>query len=544
MNRPQAGYEGAGPEQKLGVMIDKDYQVVPPINATIAAPANGEIRLVVEDNGFVPEYGYAKYNSKYYQDNTGSFEVTIITWKTKNLDHIVDFFEQFKFLNPENEVAEKLFVQAQSLRTSLGEAKIASDEIRSQLQEKSTKPSSISAKVGNFDDQIQDVADSSSNGQQVKSQQETVGDSVAAIEPGDLYPPLMLIVSPGEMQTTSTTTIQLIGVVEDDRGLQEVEITINEKPLHLGYKRGISIDFPQLKKRYEFNERVPVTLGTNRIKIHAKDLSGHVSEKTIVVNREELRRKVWAVVVGIDKYPNLPHLKYAVKDAQAFYNLLLGTNLVSPENIFLLTDNQANLNDLRSMLGTKLKQNAGPDDMVLIYFAGHGANEKDSISPDGDGLEKYLLAYDTDPEDLYATALPMREISHILNRIKADRLVFIADACYSGASGGRTLITDNVRANISDAFIDRIASGKGRVIMTASGPNEVSVEDDELEHGVFTYYLLEAMKGKADYDSDGLVTVDEGYRYVSEEVPRATGQEQHPVKKGAVEGQLILGVVD
>ncbi len=70
------------------------------------------------------------------------------------------------------------------------------------------------------------------------------------------------------------------------------------------------------------------------------------------------------------------------------------------------------------------------------------------------------------------------------------------------------------------------------------------LEYDELKDGVFTYYLLEAMKGKADYDSDGLVTVDEGYRYVSEEVPRATGQEQHPVKKGAVEGQLILGVVD
>lgn len=543
-NRPQAGYEGAGPEQNLSVMIDKDPQVVPPINATIAAPANGEIRLVVEEHGFVPEYGYVKYNSKYYQDNTGSFEVTIITWKTKNLDHIVDFFEQFKFLNPEKEVAEKLFVQAQSLRTSLGEAKIASDETRSQLQEKSTKPSSISAKDGSFDEQIQVVTGSLSNGQQVKSQQETVGDSVAAIEPGDLYSPLMLIVSPGEMQTTSTTTIQLIGVVEDDKGLQEVEITINEKPLHLGYKRGISIDFPESKKRYEFNERVPVILGTNRIKIHAEDLSGHVSEKTIVVNREELRRKVWAVVVGIDKYPNLQQLKYAVKDAQAFYDLLLSNNYVSSENIFFVTNDQATLSNLRSILGTKLRQKASLDDMVIIYFAGHGATERDTKSPDGDGLEKYLLPYDADPDDLYASAIPMREISFILNRISSERLVFIADSCYSGASGGRTVSIEGIRANISDRFINRIAEGKGRVIITASAANEVSAEDDTLQHGIFTYYLIEGLRGRADYDSDGLITVDEAYRYVSEEVPKATAQGQHPVKKGSVEGQLVLGIVN
>ena len=544
MNRPQAGYEGARPEQKLGVMIDTDYQVVPPINATIAAPADGEIRLVVEDYGFIPEYGYAKYNSKYYQDNTGSFEVTIIAWKTKKLDHIVDFFEQFKLLNPENEVAEKLLAQAQSLRTSLGQVKIASDETKSQLQEISTKPSSISAKDRDFDDQVQDVADSSSNGQQVKSQQETVGDSGAAIEPGDLYSPLMLIVSPGEMQTTSTTTIQLIGVVEDDIGLQEVEITINEKPLALGYKRGISIDFPESKKRYEFNERIPVSLGTNRIKIHATDLSGHVSEKTIVVNREELRREVWAVVVGIDKYPKLQQLKYAVKDAQAFYDLLLSSNYVSSGNIFFVTNDQAKLSNLRSILGTKLKQKAGQDDMVIIYFAGHGATERDTKSPDGDGLEKYLLPYDADPDDLYASALPMREISFILNRISSERLVFIADSCYSGASGGRTVSIEGIRANISDSFINRIAEGKGRIIMTASAANEVSAEDDTLQHGIFTYYLIEGLRGRADYDSDGLVTVDEAYRYVSEEVPRATAQEQHPVKKGSVEGQLVLGIVN
>jgi hypothetical protein len=46
----------------------------------------------------------------------------------------------------------------------------------------------------------------------------------------------------------------------------------------------------------------------------------------------------------------------------------------------------------------------------------------------------------------------------------------------------------------------------------------------------------------ADVDKDGLITVDEIYAYVSKHVPQATDQEQHPVKKGQVEGSLILGI--
>ena len=81
------------------------------------------------------------------------------------------------------------------------------------------------------------------------------------------------------------------------------------------------------------------------------------------------------------------------------------------------------------------------------------------------------------------------------------------------------------------------------MILTASAANEVSMEDDDLGHGIFTYYLIRGLKGLADYDGDGYVTVDEAYRYVSEEVPKASGQTQHPIKKGSVEGQLVLGIV-
>jgi uncharacterized caspase-like protein len=232
-----------------------------------------------------------------------------------------------------------------------------------------------------------------------------------------------------------------------------------------------------------------------------------------------------------------------VNDARAFYDYLVKTTQIPRENVTLLLNNEASLSNLRSSLGTQLKNKAGTEDMVILYFAGHGATEKDVMSPDGDGLEKYLLPFDADPKDLYASALPMREISYILQRIRSERLVFIIDSCYSGASGGRTVRTDGTRASISDRFLDRVVSGRGTIILTASGANEVSVEKDDLRHGVFTYFLLDGLEGKADIDRDGLITVDEAYDYVSKNVPKATGQEQHPVKKGAVEGHLILGII-
>ncbi|MDH5297142.1 MAG: hypothetical protein OEW26_08440, partial [Nitrospirota bacterium] len=134
-----------------------------------------------------------------------------------------------------------------------------------------------------------------------------------------------------------------------------------------------------------------------------------------------------------------------------------------------------------------------------------------------------------------------REVETIFHRLSAERVIFITDSCYSGATAGRTFSTVARRATLSDGFLNRLSKGKGRVVLTASRAGEVSEERDDLGHGVFTYYLLEGLNGKADVDGDSIVTVDEAYSYISTHVPEATGQNQHPVKKGEVEGQLILG---
>jgi hypothetical protein len=354
--------------------------------------------------------------------------------------------------------------------------------------------------------------------------------------------PVIAVAYPKDGLTLDSEYVNLYGMAEHEKGITRFEILVNKKLVVSKEQR----DLPALSKdrrRIDFSERIRLQEGQNTISIYVQGTGGLTSQKNISIQLAKKREKVFGVVIGINKYKNFPSLKYAVNDAREFYRYLTEVNQVPKDHIWLLLDEDATLDKIRSTLGTLLRRSAGKDDTVIIFLAGHGATEQDPSSPDGDGLEKYILPYNADPKDLYASALPMSEVARIFQRISSERLVFIGDTCYSGASGGRTIFAGGTRANVSGAFLERLSQGKGRVIITASDANEVSTEKDELKHGVFTYYLLEGLRGKADLDGDGVITVNELYRYVSMKVPQSTGQNQHPVMKGETTGQIILGVV-
>jgi len=355
--------------------------------------------------------------------------------------------------------------------------------------------------------------------------------------------PVIAIATPQDGITVDSEYISLAGVAEHEKGIENFDILLNGEPVHSKDQRGVKLVQKELK-RIEFSERIRLREGKNDITILAQEKEGITAKKTIAVHMAKKKGEIWAVIIGINQYHNLPSLKYAVNDAREVYRYMIEVNRVPKDHIWLLLDEDATLDRIRSALGTQLRRKAGKEDMVIVYLAGHGATEKDASSPDGDGLEKYILPHNADPKDLYASAIPMGEVSRIFQRISSEKLVFLSDTCYSGASGGRTILASGARANVSGAFMDRLSQGKGRMIIAASDANQVSAEKDELKHGVFTYYLLEGLGGKADFDGDGVITLDEIYRYVSIKVPQATGQDQHPVKKGEMTGEIILGIVN
>ena len=256
----------------------------------------------------------------------------------------------------------------------------------------------------------------------------------------------------------------------------------------------------------------------------------------------------WAIIIGISKYKNTElNLKYADRDAEELYKLLLTPSGggFEQDHIKKLTNEQATKSEIGRVLGSFLKKPA-PEDLVIIYFACHG-------SPDPDRPENvYLLTFDTDPLDISGTALPMEDIELSIKRnLLAERIVILADACHSAAvdgTKGRRMTTND--AQVINTYLQGISKAKsGVALLTSAETSETAQEHEKWDdgHGVFTYFLLEGMKGGADgYGSrpkDGMVTVGELFDYVRENVKKATNNLQHPaIGTNRFDRNLLLSV--
>ncbi|HKB24349.1 MAG TPA: caspase family protein [Methylomirabilota bacterium] len=371
---------------------------------------------------------------------------------------------------------------------------------------------------------------------------------------------------------TEPTTV-VVATANSSNGIARVSVTLNSVDLADAAERPASRDvavaarpaaiMAQRGVQKSVALTVPVTLreGNNVIVVTATEADGTSTQavRTVAYNAPKVAAappppavelpERWAVVIGVGNYehPAISKLQYTINDAEALYQVLIGPGGFKKERVLLLTDRterKPTLRNIKWALGTFLSRSAKKDDMVLIFFAGHGAPEVDPRGIERDGLSKYLVPIDADPDDLYSTALPMDDLQTIFGRIEAERAVIFLDSCYSGAAGGRTFAAKKTRAtSVDDVFLDRLTRSKGRAIITASRPSEVSVELPDLKHGIFTYYLVEGLKGAADLNRDGIVTLQELYEYVEREVgakSRAVGGNQHPLMKGELEGLLPL----
>jgi len=352
----------------------------------------------------------------------------------------------------------------------------------------------------------------------------------------------------------SEETTVVAAVVTSSKGVAKVSVTLNGIEVHQQTERTPA-------KSLVLTAPMTLREGANAIVVSASEADGtvHHEIRTVIYDKPKVAaprplppapaRDQWAVIVGIGRYESseISRLRYSVPDAEAIHQVLTGPAGFKPEHIHLLTDSterKPTLRNLKWALGTFLARSAKKDDTVLIFFAGHGAPEVDQRGIERDGLAKYLIPSDADPDDLYSTAFPMDELQTIFGRIEAERVVVFLDACYSGAAGGRTFASKKTRAvNVDDLFLERLTRAKGRAILTASRPAEVSLELADLGHGLFTYYLLRGLQGAADLNRDGIVSLQELYEYVEQQVSqkaRAVGGNQHPVMKGELEGVLPL----
>jgi hypothetical protein len=189
-----------------------------------------------------------------------------------------------------------------------------------------------------------------------------------------------------------------------------------------------------------------------------------------------------ALVVGVEKYNDLPDAQYAERDAIAVRDHLLALGF-APRNVILLTGARASKAGITTGVERKLPAMVKPTSTVFFYYSGHGA-------PDTANGRAYLLPADGDPQYLEDSAYPLPRLYAKLGALKAKRVLVALDSCFSGA-GGRSVLPKGTRP-----LVTKIDEGliPGKVAsLTASRSSEISGTLDEQGHGVFTYFFLKGL---------------------------------------------------
>jgi len=242
------------------------------------------------------------------------------------------------------------------------------------------------------------------------------------------------------------------------------------------------------------------------------------------------RPRDFAVVVGVEKYQDLPPADFAERDAQAVKNHLKALG-VPERNIAFLVDSRALRSSLEKYIEQWLPNLATQDSRVYFYFSGHGA-------PDIKTGDSFLVTWEGDASYLATTAYPLKRLYEKLSGLKAKEIVVVLDACFSGA-GGRSVLAKGARPLVMKVTTATVPQNL-TVFSAASGEQITSTLEDQ-DHGTFTYYFLKGLSGAAK-DASGAVTAKGLYDYLKPKVQdaaRRQNRDQEPVLHGPGDRALV-----
>jgi formylglycine-generating enzyme required for sulfatase activity/uncharacterized caspase-like protein len=192
----------------------------------------------------------------------------------------------------------------------------------------------------------------------------------------------------------------------------------------------------------------------------------------------------WAICIGIDRYDNLQSLQYAKRDAEAlrdFFEKEAGFDKVYffaedappiPTDFGEPMRSMPSGGTLRRFLRVRFEQKfLKPSDNFWFFFAGHGRRERD---------RDYIMPIDADPGNVEETAIPVSYVTERLRRCGAENVILLLDACRNeGARDGQGIGTE---------------THAGVVTISSCSPSERSYEIAEVQHGAFTYSILEGLR--------------------------------------------------
>ncbi len=338
-------------------------------------------------------------------------------------------------------------------------------------------------------------------------------------------------------------------VSANSSNLKNYNVYVNDVPLLGARGKPVNGKYKTIKKRIE------LTYGPNKVEVSVQNELGVESLRDHRTVSCPLASKgnLYFLGFGVSKYKNQNiQLKYAAKDVldmEAIFGRAEGSFKEVFTNVY--TDDEVTVDTIRN--AKSFFDTATVDDTVVMFVAGHGLYDT------GQSEAYYYLTYDADINRLEKTAAQFELIEELLQGIKPRRKLFLLDTCQSGEFAGqneadllaratkRGLKSRGIRKKVLQQSkkkreFQRLATDRrrfiyndlfrrsGAIVLSSSLGSEWSYESDEIQNGLFTQEVINALtRSYADINQNNQISTEELRDYVTTAVPRASGGLQHPV---------------
>ncbi len=324
-------------------------------------------------------------------------------------------------------------------------------------------------------------------------------------------------------------------------GVGRVEYRVNQVVVGQAKFRGrFGLGLPNRRE-----ESRPFTLspGSHIVEARAFDAKGLLASPWVTweveITGKSNRPALHGLAVGVSLYRDRSlNLKYGKDDALAFAKVLekVAKPLFRDVDVRTLVDEKASLAGIAATF-TDLAFRTGPEDVFVLFLAGHGLAVE--------GRYHYIphdLIY-RNRASLEKGSLSEERLQGLLALVNAQKSLVVLDTCHSGAAFDEAVLlaADTRGGGVKEkAAIDRLMAKTGRAVLASTAHRDFALEGLE-GHGVFTYVLLEGLKGRADVlgNRDWAIETAELANYLENEVPRLSRKvwkyEQYPMQN--IQGQ-------
>ncbi len=344
----------------------------------------------------------------------------------------------------------------------------------------------------------------------------------ASLADGILPPPISEVAVPPTLKLDQLEPIEVkVTAKGEGGGVTIVNLFHNTKLVSTSNIVGRDEDEEDGKQIVEVTYKIRPIAGRNIFHANAASSEAILGNTTQIVSNITApphAPTLHVLTIGLNTYLD-PELKlnYAIPDAKGIQEAMKTayTGLFADIKFYELFNEQATRKGITAMLDKF--RDTSPEDVVLIYYAGHG-----EASPDEFFFVTYEFELPLSVNRLERRALSATKLKEMIQDIGARRVILLIDACKSGTA------VEGFEDQVDRRVLRQMGQSVGLHIVSATAKEQFAVELDDLGHGVFTYSLIQGMSGKADDEPrDGNLTVREVVRYSEEAVPGLSQKYAH-----------------